>query len=292
MPMAMGMHRPSQLIRMLTSELQLSEDQARQLRPIVFQAIKGAIRQGADLRLAELDLQELLASGPVDLAQVEGKLKAIEGLRTTLRLSLIKSHEQAKAVLTPEQRKKLEQLHDRLPGMGFGRMGMLEPLEESGMGRMPMMPMMGPGGLGSMMGSGVGGQPQAAAQSADVPQALTQQDTQGAVSVSATLLTPDSPQADGKLAIQLKLETHSVDLDQYQLEQLAVLRDAQGREVRALALESPSGSGHHREGVLLFPGSDASGTPVLGPGASPLTLILRQIGGVQERAFRWQLPLG
>jgi Spy/CpxP family protein refolding chaperone len=285
--MAMGMHRPGQLIRMLTTELQLSEDQARQLRPIVFQAIKGAIRQGADLRIAELELQELLESEPVDLAQVESTLKAVEGLRTTLRLNLIKTHEQGKAVLTPEQRKKLPQLHERLPHMGFGRMGMLEPPEESGMGRMPMMPMMGPGGMGGMMGSGMGGPSQAAAQPADVPQTPTQQDTQGGVTVSATLLTPDGPRADGKLAIQLTLETHSVDLDPYQLEQLAVLRDAQGREVRALALESPSGSGHHREGVLLFPGTDASGKPVLGPEASPLTLILRQIGGVQERVFRW-----
>ena len=124
------------------------------------------------------------------------------------------------------------------------------------------------------------------------PQNLTQEDKQGAVTVTATLLTPDKPRTDGKLAVQVKFDTHAVDLDQYQLEKLAVLRDAQGREVQALGLESPSGSGHHREGVLTFPGTDGSGKPLLSPDAKTLTLILRGIGGVAERAFQWQLPLG
>src|SRR4029453_1720731 len=118
------------------------------------------------------------------------------------------------------------------------------------------------------------------------------EDTQGAVTVSATLLTPDKPRTDGTLAVQVKVDTHAVDLDQYQLEKLAVLRDAQGREIQAVGLESPSGSGHHREGVLTFPGTDASGKPLLSPEAKRLTLILRGIGGVSERVFRWQLPLG
>jgi hypothetical protein len=92
--------------------------------------------------------------------------------------------------------------------------------------------------------------------------------------------------------VQVTLETHAVDLDQYQLEKLAVLRDAQGGEIQAVGFESPSGSGHHREGVLTFPGADAGGKPLLSPEAKSLSLILRGIGGVEERVFRWQLPLG
>jgi hypothetical protein len=122
------------------------------------------------------------------------------------------------------------------------------------------------------------------------PHNLTREDTQGAVTVTATLLTPDKPRTDGKLAVQLKLETHAVDLDQYQLEKLAVLRDARDYEVHAVGLESPSGSGHHREGVLTFPGTDGHGKFLLTPEANSLTLILRGIGGAQERVFRWQLP--
>jgi hypothetical protein len=159
-----------------------------------------------------------------------------------------------------------------------------------GMGMMPGMKGRGPG---SMTGEGVGEQPQAPGpQTAEQPQNLTQQDTQGAVTVTATLLTPDTPRADGRLAVQIKLETHSVDLDQYQLEQLAVLRDPQGREIAALGLELASGSGHHREGVLVFPATDLSGQASRSPEAKTFTLILRGIGGVPDRVFRWELPLG
>lgn len=176
---------------------------------------------------------------------------------------------------------------EQSPGGPMGMMG------QGGQGGMGMMgPQMMPQMMRGMLGGGMGGQPQSGQQTAAMPQNLTQQDAQGAVTVEVTLLTPDKPRADGKLAVRVKLDTHAVDLDQYRLEQLAVLRDAQGREISALGLESPSGSGHHREGVLTFPGTDASGKPVLGPEAKALTLILRGIGGVPERVFRWQLPLG
>jgi Spy/CpxP family protein refolding chaperone len=285
MPEEMRMSRPSQLVRMLKAELGLSDEQEKQLTHLFSQAMKTRIKQRADLRIAELELGELLEADPVDMGQVEGQMKAIEGLRTTLRLSLIKSHEEAKGILTPEQRQKLARLHDRLPGMmGPGMMRLMEMMGEGGSGGMGMM---GPQMMRGMMGGGMGGQPQSPMQMAGSPQNLIQEDTQGAVTVTVTLLTPDKPRTDGKVAVQVKLDTHAVALDQYQLENLAVLRDAQGREVQALALESPSGSGHHREGVLTFPGTDGSGTPLLSPEAKSLTLILRGIGGVGERVFRW-----
>ena len=141
-----------------------------------------------------------------------------------------------------------------------------------------------------MMGGKMSGQSQPPMTMAAGPQQLTQEDTQGAVTVTATLLTPDKPRADGKVAVQITLETHSVDLDSYRLETLARLRDTQGREVQAVGLEAPSGSGHHREGILIFPNMDARNNPLIGSEAKSLTLLLRDIGGVQERVFRWQLP--
>jgi len=242
-----------------------------------------------------LELQELLEADPVEMGSVETKLKAIEGLRTTLRLNVIKAHEQLKGVLTPEQRQKLERLHDRMPGMmGPGMMGMRERIQEGGAGGMGGMGMMGQRGMGGMgmmgpqmMGGGMEGQSQSPTQMAGVPRNMTQKDTQGAVTVEATLLTPERPRVDGKLAVQVKLDTHAVDLDQYQLEQLAVLRDGQGREVQALGLEAASGSGHHREAVVTFPATDAAGKPLLSPEMKSLTLVLRGIGEVPERVFRW-----
>lgn len=173
-------------------------------------------------------------------------------------------------------------------------LSMVIPAQSGMMGQRPMGQSEGAAESSprGMMGGGMEGQQQSPIQIAGSPQALTQEDKQGAVTASATLLTSDKPRMDGKLAVQVKLDTHAVDLDQYQLEKLAFLRDAHGHEVQALGLESPSGSGHHREGVLTFPGTDASGKPLLSPEAKSLTLILRGIGGVSERVFHWQLPHG
>ena len=277
----MGMMEPGPMLRMLTTELALSEGQEKQLKDIMYQAAKAGIKQRADVRVAELELQQLLDADPVEMGKVEAKLKDIEGLRTALRLNLIKAHEQAKGVLSPEQRQKFERIHDRMPGMR-GMMG------EGGMGRMEMM---GPQMRSGMAGEGTGGTPQSA-QGAAGTQPLTQEDTQGSVTVSATLLTPDKPRPDGTLAVQVKLDTHAADLDAYALEKLAVLRDGQGREVPALRLESPSGSGHHREGVLSFPATDAGGKPLVSPEAKAVTLIVRGIGGIPERVFQWPLSVG
>ena len=248
----------------------------------MYQTAKTSIKQRADVRVAELELQQLLDADPVEMGKVEAKLKDIEGLRTALRLNLIKAHEQAKGVLSPEQRQKFERIHDRMPGMR-GMMG------EGGMGRMEMM---GPQMRSGMSGGGTEGHVQSAQGAAGTSQPLTREDTQGGVTVSATLLTPDKPRPDGTLAVQVKLDTHTVDLDPYALEKLAVLRDGQGREVPALRLESPSGSGHHREGVLSFPAIDAGGKPLVSPEATAVTLIVRGIGGIPERVFQWPLGAG
>jgi Spy/CpxP family protein refolding chaperone len=128
----MGMMNPGPMLRMLKTELTLSEGQEKQLKDILYQVIKTTIKQQADVRIADLELQQLLDADPVEMGKVETKLKDLEGLRTALRLNLIKAHEQAKGLLSPEQRQKLEHLHDRLPGMR-GMMG------EGGMGGMEMM---------------------------------------------------------------------------------------------------------------------------------------------------------
>jgi Spy/CpxP family protein refolding chaperone len=291
MPEKRRISHPNHLVQMLKAELGLSEEQTKQAKAILFQVMKANIKGRADLQIAELELQELLQAETVDMAQVEAKVKGIEGLRTPLRLNMIKAHEQAKALLTPEQRLKFEHLHDHFMDlMGSGMMSMMEMSGEGGSSAMGGMGMMRQQMRRGRMGERMAGQSQPPMQMTGGPENLTQKDTQGAITVTATLLTPNKARADGKLAVQVKLETHTVDLDPYDLETLAFLRDTQGREVQAVGLESPSGSGHHREGILIFPSLDASGKPLLGPEVKSLALLLRDIGGVQERSFRWQLP--
>lgn len=84
------------------------------------------------------------------------------------------------------------------------------------------------------------------------------------------------------------MDTHAVDLDGYDLGQLAVLRTDGGREVRPSGWDAPKG-GHHRSGTLTFPATAADGSPLIGPTTRAIELVIRDVGGVPERRFRWTL---
>jgi len=62
------------------------------------------------LRSLETELGNLLNADPVDLAQVEAKIREIERLRSDLTLSRIRTIELGKAQLSSDQRAKLKSL--------------------------------------------------------------------------------------------------------------------------------------------------------------------------------------
>ncbi len=256
----------------LRQQLGLSAEQVSKLTALRSEFEKEAIRGGAEIRVIEVDLDDLLEQEKVDLGKVEAAIRKEETLRGNLRISRIKTIEAGKVLLTAEQRGKLTKALESGPGMGM--MG-------QGMG------MMGPQMMQQMMGGGMGEQ-QAAAPSASLTgqAAGKRTDATGPVTVEATLLDPGK--ASDRIRIEIVLDTHSVELDGYKLESLATLRTDTGKVVQPLAIESPSGSGHHRKGVLLFPVADASGS--LLAGAKNIELIVRDVGGVKERSLRWTLP--
>ncbi len=91
-------------------ELQLTSEQVQKLEALRVGFQKAAIKRSAELQVAELELEELGKKEPVDLAKVEAQVKRIETLRAEQRLSRIKAIEEGKALLSPEQRKKLDSL--------------------------------------------------------------------------------------------------------------------------------------------------------------------------------------
>ena len=91
-------------------ELGLSPDQIQSLERLRTDFQREAIRRNADLRSAETDLAAFLEKDPVDIGQVEVKVKEIEQLRADLRLARIRAIEQGKSQLSPEQRGKLRSL--------------------------------------------------------------------------------------------------------------------------------------------------------------------------------------
>jgi hypothetical protein len=116
---------------------------------------------------------------------------------------------------------------------------------------------------------------------APAPAGSTQISEEGGVTVQVTW---DGPQSGP--VFRVVMNTHSVDLDQYDLRTLAVLRTAQGTDVPPSAWDAPKG-GHHREGTLTFPAQGPDGKDILGQDARGIALIIRNVAGVSERTFRW-----
>lgn len=81
----------------------------------------------------------------------------------------------------------------------------------------------------------------------------------------------------------VKLDTHSVDLDSLDLA-TAVLRNDRGEALPAQPWTAPKG-GHHRGGALTFPGAAA---PFFA-GAKWIELVLPGVGDIPERTLRWEL---
>ncbi len=88
---------------------------------------------------------------------------------------------------------------------------------------------------------------------------------------------------NGKLTFGVSMDTHSVELDGYDLGKSSILQDDQGNEYRPQAWDSAPG-GHHRSGSLVFPLPDS----VAQGAAKYLQLEVKETDG-GDRVFRWDL---
>jgi Spy/CpxP family protein refolding chaperone len=96
--------------------LRLSAEQVSKLEQLRDNFQRQSIRTEADTRILDLDVAALLDNQPVDLPKVEQKIRESEKLRADLRIARVRAIEQAKALLTPEQRKKFyESIESRSP---------------------------------------------------------------------------------------------------------------------------------------------------------------------------------
>lgn len=107
----------------LLKGLNLDEQQKASIGEIRSRMMKDTIKREADLRIAHLELKNLLAKDPVDMKAAEATVRQAEALKTEMKLSHIKALEEIKAKLTPEQRKKFSEM--RSDGPMMGGMGMM-----------------------------------------------------------------------------------------------------------------------------------------------------------------------
>jgi len=106
---------------------------------------------------------------------------------------------------------------------------------------------------------------------------FTRTDAGGGVTVNVTYV---HPQAADEIRFEVVLDTHTLNLDTYDLKTLSALRDGTGNNYRPIKVDN-KGSGHHREITLVF--AKAS------PSAKRLELVIKDIGRVKERFFFWDL---
>ena len=133
------------------------------------------------------------------------------------------------------------------------------------------------------------GSPDAAAapstgRNADIPsQSATQASEEGEVTVTVTWRGVNAGPV-----FAVAMDTHSVDLDRYDLKDLAVLKTDAGQELRPITWDAPKG-GHHRDGTLTFSATGPDAGPSIAPDALTMTLVIRDVADVRERTFQWTL---
>ncbi|MGB2696300.1 MAG: Spy/CpxP family protein refolding chaperone [Candidatus Zixiibacteriota bacterium] len=98
-------------------ELGLTDEQVASLKSIKMNFMKDEIQREANLKLAKLELKELMATDKLDLAKVEKKIKSIAAMKADAKIACLKSCEKAKGILTPEQMEKCKGQHKKMKGM-------------------------------------------------------------------------------------------------------------------------------------------------------------------------------
>lgn len=115
-----GMHGDQMMMDKFAA-LGLDEKQKETITAIHLRMKKDVIRKKADIDVAEVELRELLGKDAVDLKAAEAKVKQIESLRADMKMMHIRTHEEIKSNLTPEQKKKFAAMHGGHGGFMEGR---------------------------------------------------------------------------------------------------------------------------------------------------------------------------
>ena len=91
-------------------EMGLTDDQMMQMKPLHREMQKKQIRFKADLKIAEIELMEIMEVKDFDLDKASSAVKKIEDLKTTQHLEMLKAMQDMRAILTDEQFKKMQKM--------------------------------------------------------------------------------------------------------------------------------------------------------------------------------------
>lgn len=102
--------------------MSLTADQEQKLQTLKVNYKKDRVRTKAEVKLASIDLHEVLKNEKANLADIEKEFNKLHALKTKLYMASIKAKRDAKAVLSAEQRARMDKIHERIKSHG-GNMG-------------------------------------------------------------------------------------------------------------------------------------------------------------------------
>ena len=108
----------------LTQQLELTDAQQAQVRALLRNHAKEAMRLRTDIGVLAVDVQQLLETDPVDLPKAKQLFQSIGTKEADLRLAHVTLMQEVEKLLTPEQHKKFRTMRERMMGMdGMMSMG-------------------------------------------------------------------------------------------------------------------------------------------------------------------------
>lgn len=93
----------------LKSDIGLTDEQVAEIRRIHTEGRKASIRRNADLRIARMELEELMGAATVDEAKIAARVKAISELQAAAFKERTDSRLAVRRLVTAEQYQKMQQ---------------------------------------------------------------------------------------------------------------------------------------------------------------------------------------
>lgn len=121
-------------IEMFQDYLQLSDEQVGKMRKIRQDYRKEMIKRRANLRVAEIELWDIIDTKDLDLGKAEKKVKEIQAMETDLMMYRIKALQETRGFLTEEQYEMFRDMGFRAMRHMSQRHGMMSGGMKGGMG--------------------------------------------------------------------------------------------------------------------------------------------------------------
>ena len=103
----------------------LTDDQIAKMKPLHSEMQKKQARFKADLKIAEIELMDILEVKDFDLEKANAAVKKITEIKTAHKLEMLKTMKEMRTIMTDEQFKKMKKMMPM--GMGGEKMGGKKP---------------------------------------------------------------------------------------------------------------------------------------------------------------------